>query len=282
MVTCEAASGEEALRVLKAAPESFGAVILDVMMPSMSGYEVLEQVQADDALRDVPVVILTAHVEQESEVVYGLRIGAMDHLAKPFRGPILTAKVQALVERRSRHLQLVERLRRAEAQAMTDSMTGLANRRQFDLELKREMSFAIRHRAPLALILADIDNLKIINDALGHKVGDRAITWTADGLRSAMRVSDRGFRIGGDEFALLLRGLDGQSALRAARRLLKSQAAQPFTLDPGDARKVTVSLGVAAADASNDYDVSELFERADRALYDAKKHPAGRVEAQRS
>jgi diguanylate cyclase (GGDEF)-like protein len=142
------------------------------------------------------------------------------------------------------------------------------------------MSFAIRHRAPLALILADIDNLKIINDALGHGVGDRAITWTADGLRSAMRCSDRGFRIGGDEFALLLRGLDGPSALGAARRFLKSQAAQPLALNPGDARQVTVSLGVAAADASNDYDVSELFQRADRALYAAKQHREARVEAE--
>jgi diguanylate cyclase (GGDEF)-like protein len=280
MATCEADNGEEALRLMRAAPESIGAVVLDVMMPSMNGYEVLERVQADDALRDLPVVILTAHVQQESDVVNGLRNGAADHLAKPFRGPILAAKVQALVERRARLLQLEERLRRAEAQATTDSMTGLGNRRQFEIELKREMSFTTRHRAALALLLVDIDNLKVINDGLGHSSGDRAIMWTADGLRGAMRCSDRGFRIGGDEFAVLLRGMDRAGALRAARRFVRAQSDQPLTFDDGDSLKVTVSIGIAAADGANDYDVNELFKRADRALYAAKHHPDNHVEAE--
>ena len=88
-------------------------------MPAMTGYDVLERIQQDAALRDIPVVMLTAHVQQESDVLYGLRNGAVDHLAKPFRGPILAAKIQSLVERRSRQLLLEERLRTAEAQATT-------------------------------------------------------------------------------------------------------------------------------------------------------------------
>jgi len=213
-------------------------------------------------------------------VLYGLRHGAVDHIAKPFRGPILAAKLQSLVERRGRQLALGERLRRAEAQATTDPMTALANRRQFDLELKRETAFTTRHRAPLALILVDIDNLKVINDALGHSSGDRAIIWTAESLRNAMRVSDRSFRIGGDEFAVLLRGLDRASGLRAARRFVNAQTKQPLRLDVEEALEVTVSVGVAAADSSNDFDVNELFRRADRALYLAKRHPDSRVEAE--
>lgn len=276
----EAENGEEALRILRAAPESFGAVILDVVMPAMTGYDVLEQIQRDAALREIPVVMLTAHVQQESDVLYGLRHGAVDHLAKPFRGPILAAKMQSLVERRSRQLSLEDRLRNAEAQATTDFMTGLGNRRQFEQELAREMAFTTRHRMPLALLLVDIDNLKVINDALGHSAGDRAINWTADGLRRTMRCSDRGFRIGGDEFAVLLRGLDRSSGVRAARRFVKSQAKQPLSLDDNDSIRVTVSVGVAAADDSNDFDVSGLFERADRALYAAKNHPESRVETE--
>jgi len=278
--TCEADNGQEALRVLRDAPGSIGAVILDIMMPQMSGYEVLERVQADAQLRDIPIVILTAHVQQESDVVHGLRSGAADHLAKPFRGPILAAKMQMLVERRSRQLELDERLRRAEAQATTDYMTGLANRRQFESELQRELAYTTRHRTPLALVLVDIDNLKVINDGLGHSSGDRAIAWTAEGLRGAMRCSDRGFRIGGDEFAVLLRGLDRASGLRAARRFVKAQSRQPLALDDGDSLKVTVSVGVAAADAANDYDVRLLFERADRALYAAKHRSDARVEVE--
>lgn len=276
----EAENGEDALRVLRDAPQTIGAVILDVVMPAMTGYDVLERIQEDAALRDIPVVILTAHVQQESDVLQGLRSGAVDHLAKPFRGPILAAKIQSLVERRSRQLLLEERLRAAEAQATTDFMTELGNRRQFDQELQREMAFTVRHRAPLALLLVDIDKLKVINDALGHSSGDRAIRWTAEGLRRTMRCSDRGFRIGGDEFAVLLRGLDRTSGLRAARRFVKSQAKQPLSFDDSDALTVTVSVGVAAADESNGYDVSGLFQRADRALYAAKSNPESRVEAE--
>jgi diguanylate cyclase (GGDEF)-like protein len=276
----EAENGEDALRILRAAPQTIGAVILDVVMPAMTGYDVLERIQGDEALREIPVVMLTAHVQQESDVLYGLRNGAVDHLAKPFRGPILAAKVQSLVERRARQLLLEERLRTAEAQATTDFMTGLGNRRQFDQELEREVAFTTRHRTPLALLLVDIDNLKVINDALGHTSGDRAISWTAEGLRRSMRCSDRGFRIGGDEFAVLLRGLDRASGLRAARRFVDSRAKEPLSFDDSDSVKVTVSVGVAAADDTNDFGVSGLFQRADRALYAAKNHPESRVQAE--
>lgn len=277
--TREADNGVDALSALQAQPEDFGAVILDVMMPNMNGYEVLSHLQADDRLREIPVVLLSAHIEQESDVLDGLRRGAIDHVSKPFRGPILAAKVQALVERRRRVLELEARLRRVEAQARTDAMTGLANRRQFEADLEREKAFTSRHRAPLSLLLVDIDKLKVINDALGHSSGDRAIAWTADGLKSALRSSDRGFRIGGDEFAVLLRGLDREHGLRAARRFLEARDKQPLVLDD-DSLKVTVSVGVAAADASNDFDVRELFDRADRALYVAKGHPDSYVEAE--
>jgi diguanylate cyclase (GGDEF)-like protein len=280
IATREADNGAQALSILAAEPEAFGAVILDVMMPHMNGYEVLERMQADERLRDVPVVILSAHIEQESDVVEGLRRGAVDHVSKPFRGSILAAKVQAIVQRRRRGLELEERLRRALAQATTDAMTGLANRRQFDVDLEHEKAFTARHRAPLSLLLVDIDNLKVINDALGHSSGDRAIAWTAAGLRSSLRSSDRGFRIGGDEFAVLMRGLDRQRGLRAARRFLEAQTKKPLVLDDADSVRVTVSVGVAAADASNDYDVSKLFDRADRALYAAKIHRDSHVESE--
>src|SRR5690606_9101975 len=102
-------------------------------------------------------------------------------------------------------------------------------------------------------------------------------SWTADGLRRTMRCSDRGFRIGGDEFAVLLRGLDRASGVRAARRFVKSQSKLPLSFDDSDSLKVTVSVGVAAADEANHYDVSGLFQRADRALYAAKNLPDTRV-----
>ena len=278
----EAESGEAALAILRQDSARIGAVLLDVVMPALSGYEVLERIQADVAMREVPVVMLTAHAQQESDILYGLRHGAVDHLSKPFRGPILAAKLQSLVDRRSHWLALQDRLRSAEARARTDFLTGLGNRQEFAEELARETAFTTRHQAPLALLVVDIDNLKTINDSLGHGSGDEAIRWTAAGLRRTMRSSDRGFRIGGDEFAVLLRGQDRASAVGVARRLVRAGEQLPLRFDDTGALPVTVSVGVAAADANNGYDVRELFERADRALYAAKHDPGDRVQAEPS
>lgn len=276
----EADSGEAALAILREDPARIGAVLLDVVMPALSGYEVLERIQSDAALREVPVVMLTAHAQQESDVLYGLRHGAVDHLSKPFRGPILAAKLQSLVDRRSRLLALQDRLRSAEARARTDFLTGLGNRQEFEEELARETAFTTRHRAPLALLLVDIDKLKVINDSLGHGAGDEAIRWAAAGLRRTMRSSDRGFRIGGDEFAVLLRGQDRIGGIGVARRFVRAGEQLPLHFDDTSALSVTVSVGVAAADGSNGYEIRDLFERADRALYAAKHDSESRVQAE--
>jgi two-component system cell cycle response regulator len=271
----QAESGEQALRVVQEDPRQIGVILLDVMMPSMSGYEVLERLQREPASRDIPVIVLTAHAGHDSDVVRSLQIGAIDHLFKPFRGPVLVAKLQALLERRRAQLSMGDRLSHAEALATTDALTGVLNRRQFDADLARETLYTLRHETPLALVLVDIDGLKQINDELGHAAGDRAIVWTAQELRRAMRRSDRVFRLGGDEFGVILRGSTRASAFRAAERLVNAQAARPLAFTDDGARPVLVSAGVAAADDANGFDVEQLFERADRALYAAKSAPAG-------
>ena len=273
----QAESGEQALKLVRENPRQIGVILLDLLMPSMSGYEVLERLQRDPVARDIPVIVLTAHSAHESDVVRSIQIGAIDHIAKPFRGPVLVAKLQALLERRRAQLTVDERLSQAEALASTDPLTGVLNRRQFESDLARETLYTQRHKTPLALVLVDIDGLKSINDELGHTSGDRAIVWTAQELRDAMRRSDRVFRLGGDEFGVLLRGSDRESAFKAAERLVTAQAARPLVFDRSRARPVGLSAGVAAADSANDYDVEQLFERADRALYGAKASAGLRV-----
>lgn len=271
----QAESGEQALRLVKQDPRGIGVILLDVMMPSMNGYEVLEQLQREPMSRDIPVIVLTGHAGHDSDVVRSLQFGAIDHLSKPFRGPVLVAKLQSLLERRRLQLSMCDRLTHAEALATTDALTGVLNRRQFDADLARETSYTARHKTPLALVLVDIDGLKQINDELGHPAGDRAIVWTAQELCDVMRRSDRVFRLGGDEFGVLLRGSNRASAFRAAERLVNAQAARPLSFGEQVSRAVPVSAGVAAADEANGYDVEQLFERADRALYVAKTGAGG-------
>ena len=158
---------------------------------------------------------------------------------------------------------------RAQHDAATDRLTGLSNRSVFSDALVREISRAQRYGSSLSLLMADLDNLKPINDRHGHSAGDRALQQVAQALRAGLRDSDQVFRYAGDEFAVLLIGGEGDAAREVAERLRAQVAAlspEPVPVRP------TLSIGLSSLRA--DDDARTLFERADAALYSAKR--AGR------
>ncbi len=273
----EIGSGSEALELIRSEPNRIAVIVLDVMMPDLDGFEVLQRLQASPDTAEIPVVLLTAHATAEEDVLRGIDGGAFDHVEKPFRGPVLAARVRALAKHRQTALGLRSELDAVESQAREDGLTRLGNRRHFDRSLAREMSHASRHREPLALVLLDLDYFKTINDLYGHSQGDRVLTQFSDELRSSLRRSDEAFRIGGEEFALLLRCTDSMHAEVAAERLREHLAETPIELG-NESRTVTFSAGIATMQESNDFDAVGLFDRADRALYRAKAAGRDRVE----
>lgn len=153
---------------------------------------------------------------------------------------------------------------RALHDAATDRLTGLANRGVFHDSLAREISRAQRYGSHVVLLMADLDNLKPINDRHGHSAGDRALQHVADVLRACLRDSDQVFRYAGDEFAMLLVGSTADSAREVADRLrTKVSEASELAIRP------TISLGLASMRA--DDSAQALFDRADAALYAAKR-----------
>lgn len=155
--------------------------------------------------------------------------------------------------------------------AHTDPLTGLSNRRYLDLQLKRAMTRYNRHGRTSTLVLADLDHLKRINDAGGHPAGDRAIHRVTAALHEACRADDVAARVGGDEFAVLVRGSDTEGGLTIAARIQEHLR----SLGP-DAP--TLSIGVACMDdPSGVQDIGTLYELADRALYAAKAGGRDRV-----
>jgi diguanylate cyclase (GGDEF)-like protein len=224
------------------------------------------------------VLLLSEQDRAEEEVVKGIESGAEDLLSKPLKGPLLVAKVRALLERRRTELQLRDRLRQAEELATTDALTGLANRREFHGELLREISYTRRHSEPFGLLMVDIDHFKGINDEFGHPQGDEVLVQVTERIRETMRASDQAFRIGGDEFGVLLRGADRARAFLAAERLVAATNARPVQLANGQHLSVTISVGVASADANNEFDAQALINRADATLYRAKKAGRGCAE----
>jgi diguanylate cyclase (GGDEF)-like protein len=274
----EATTGEEALALLKRRATTIDCIVLDVRMPGISGFDVLEIVRRDPVFSAIPVVLLTAHADTEKDIVLGATLGATDHLSKPFSTAVLRAKVARAVELRRAQRALEGRLEVAERLARIDPLTQLGNRQLFYERLAEEASYATRHRSPLALAVLDIDHFKSLNDTLGHERGDTALRHFADVVLATLRREDGAFRYGGEEFVVLMRGVDATAALACTGRLRAELKIRPLSFEDGECRPITFSSGVAVADARNEFWTEGLFGRADEALYRAKESGRDRDE----
>lgn len=159
---------------------------------------------------------------------------------------------------------------------MTDALTGLLNRYGLQHVLAREHAEARRYNRPLACLVIDLDNFKLINDTYGHAAGDLALQQVAGILRDAVRRSDTVFRYGGEEFLVLLpeTDLDGGTAL--AEKIRVSTASRHF----GDGERIfTLTLSAGASSLCDDESGNDMIARADMALYSAKGQGRNRVES---
>lgn len=157
-------------------------------------------------------------------------------------------------------------------QAVTDGLTGLYNRRQFDFCLMKEAERSLRQEQPFSLITLDLDHLKYINDTFGHALGDVAISTIAKVLKEQARAIDMAARFGGEEFGVILPGVDSKSALLVAERIRAAIEAEPIP----QVKKITASIGVVTFGEHTD-NIDELLEMADKAMYDAKKSGRNQV-----
>jgi two-component system cell cycle response regulator len=239
-----ATDGLDCLRVLgERRPD---IVLLDVVMPGIDGWETLDRIRQTNG---VPVIMLTARAEDD-ERVRGLRAGADDYIGKPFQQEELEARIEAV-------------MRRAEL-GRRDALTGLPNRRTFDEHLD---SMLARERATgqtFALVIFDIDHFKQINDTQGHPEGDRVLQAVAKIAQGQLRAGEQIFRIGGEEFGIVIPG-DGATGVVVAERVRTA-----VQNEPRDPRLPTLSAGVATF--PQDAQTREaLFQAADLALYAAKQ-----------
>ena len=270
-------SGFEALARVRADADGFVAIVLDVMMPGMDGFEVLARLKEDPRTSAIPVLYLTASAN-EADIVRGVEAGAVDYLLKPFSGPVLIAKLRAVLARVAAESKLQKKLRFAEENATTDGLTGLLNRRSFDERLAELTALAVRHRESLAVLMLDIDRFKAVNDEYGHPAGDIALRFVADRVRQVLRTGDMAFRYGGEEFVVLLRKCDRAGAVAVYDRLREELRRQSVDFGHGVSRSITISGGIATLGGERGSRVDDLVARADRALYAAKAAGRDRVE----
>jgi diguanylate cyclase (GGDEF)-like protein len=263
-----ALDGEEGLALARqAAPD---LVLLDAGLPGLDGFEVCRRLKADADLASVPVIFVTAQHDTATELA-GLSAGAVDCIGKPPLAPIVVARVRTQL----RLKQLADELRRA---ALTDALTGLANRRRFDEQLEREWLRAQRQGAPLSLLMIDIDHFKAYNDRLGHRAGDACLREVAQAIAAqARRPGDEAARWGGEEFALLLPATDEAGARFIADSLVAAvvELGLPHAGSSLCGGRVTVSVGGCTQRTPGS--AAALVEGADQALYLAKRRGRARA-----
>jgi two-component system, cell cycle response regulator len=249
------------------AVESFqpDLIITDVMMPRMDGYEFARRVRANPMTRFIPIIIQTAARNDAKDARRGSEVGALGYITDPTDLDLLLARAQTL-------LDFKNYLDTCEEAALTDHLTGLANRRRFERQLEREITRTLRYTRPFCLLLLDIDHFKQVNDSYGHEAGDEAIRRIAKILQAGTRGIDTAARIGGEEFALLLTETELAAGLEVAERLRLAIKAEGIPV----VGNVTASFGVAEFPLCASTG-RELLSVADTAMYEAKRQGRDRV-----
>jgi two-component system cell cycle response regulator len=262
-----AANGLEALEKLE--QDEVHIALSDIMMPKMDGFELINKIRSNSALRHIYIILITARI-QEGDRVRGLDLGADDYITKPFSFSELLARVRV----GSRVVQYQQHL---EYQTQIDSLTGLFNRRAFEKKIGEEFERSKRYGHPLSVVILDIDNFKKINDTYGHHGGDAALVRISEILRERSRRSDFPSRFGGEEFVLVLPETDQDSAIQVAKKFHEEIRSCSFgTVDKPFV--LTVSMGLTSSTKKEYSDWREMVADADCALYQAKNTGKDRIE----
>jgi diguanylate cyclase (GGDEF)-like protein len=285
--TTEAANGEEALEFLK--KESFSLVITDIMMPGMTGIELLVKIK--QLYPDTQVIIITSYASLDTALT-ALRHGAYDYLFKPFEDLNLisatTARAIEKVQLISENQKLLEELKVKNKElkkanrilkefVSRDGLTGLFNHRHFQDLLTHEVARSNRYERIFSLLFIDLDYFKQYNDTHGHLNGDDLLRAMAVCLKRYLRKSDILARYGGEEFTIILPSTSKEDACDAAekiRRFVEEHHFQGQETQPSG--NVTISIGVATFPEDGS-DAPSIVNQADQAMYQAKNSGRNKV-----
>ena len=258
-----ASTGQDVLRM--AIDNQADLILIAVRLPDTDGFAICRQLKADPRTHAIPVILTTEHRDgrDESEA---FRAGAVDYLMPPFRAEGLQARVRTHLELRKAHDELLQL-------AAIDPLTGIANRRSFDLWLENEWRRSRRAGRILSLGLFDVDFFKQFNDSYGHPRGDESLRQLAATLRGVFRrPGDLVARIGGEEFAVVLPDTDFAGTLHVTRKMVRQIRNLCIEHRASEASAYfSVSGGLLTLRPRFGEEASEGIEKADQLLYQAKR-----------
>jgi len=272
----QAFDGKEGLSIFK--DKKPDIILTDLSLPEMDGFSMIKKIREID--RDQPIVVLSAHSHKET-LLKALDLSVNGYLLKPLQDiDLLKAKLREQVQnaqhRKDKHdrekavikKHYEDQVKKMHYRSFYDHLTRIPNRFMFQQMLSRTIKTAKQTHSSFSLLFVDMDNLKIINDTFGHKVGDYMIKYFVNNIKETIGPNDFLARIGGDEFAIIIETENNKELLsKIAQKIIAAAAKKTYF--KGQPIGVTCSIGISIYPDDTEY-ADELVEFADKAMYDVK------------
>lgn len=263
-----AKNGRQALeKINKQLPD---LILLDVVMPDMDGFEVLQELKSKTRTKLIPVIFVTGLTDVEFEEK-GIALGASDYILKPFHNAVVKARVKL-------HLHLVRQRKMLEKLALIDPLTELPNRRKFEEMLNVEWRLALRTRTCLSIGLLNLDGFKRINEQYGYALGDEYLVRIALALTQQLkRAKDFIGRFSGQEFVFLLPATDETGAHNVISRCQSSIDSLRIKLASDSEEYLTACIGGLSITPKMDDNLADITSKVDGMLHQARQSGSGKV-----
>ncbi|TRU37825.1 MAG: diguanylate cyclase [Microcystis aeruginosa Ma_MB_F_20061100_S20] len=249
-------------------------ILLDLIMPDMEVIEFCRRLKSDTLYAHIPIIFVTDSKEKE-DIVNAFNSGAVDYINKPFYSWELLARVKIHLELKKTQEELKNINSQLEKLVITDSLTGVNNRREI-LDLgEKELQRCRRYHRYFSVLVIDIDHFKHINDTFGHLPGDKTLITVAGAIKNCLRQVDSFGRFGGEEFVAILPETNLEDAATTAQRICQVINKLNIEIDRQKVQ-VTASIGVATF-SPEDNNLEAVIERADHAMFAAKNQGRNRV-----
>lgn len=270
-------SSEEECQSIILSEDCPRVALLDWSTQEVDGLELCRMIRGRNKDSYIYTILLSSKNKPE-DLVKGLDAGADDYITKPFNTHELQVRIRTgerIIQLQNDLLETRELLQQA---AITDTLTGLFNRRALYQHVQQELIRSRRSESPFGLIMIDIDHFKLINDSYGHIVGDHVLKEASLRIQNSIREYDVAGRYGGEEFLVQTPDCNKSSTLRIAERIRLCFEQSPFLVSEHSI-PVTVSAGYMCVNGKAfDYDIEQLIHHIDKALYKAKGNGRNRIE----
>lgn len=238
------------------------AILSDIVMPGIDGFEVCRLLKSDFQTEDIPIIMITARTDSR-DIKKALGMGAFDYIKKPFDEIEVIARVQSAIRYKIHEDKLKE-------MAMKDGLTGLYNHALLIELFEKEYKKQTRKNGNISFVMIDIDYFKKINDTYGHIAGDEVLKELSYLISKNLRSYDIAGRYGGEEFSLVFSEVSEKDIFNICNSIREIIEKNPFKI-AGQDINITVSVGICFKSSNNDTNSGEMIRLADEELYKAKK-----------